>query len=276
MVNTRFWDDEYIMELDPIEKLMFLYLLTNPLTDICGAYQITLKRIAFDTGIDKEMILKIFGRFATAGKIVYRDGWVFICNFAKHQSNNPKVELGIARSLSHCPDWIKIAYDSLSKGVAPNFNLNSNFNPNSDLTEKKPPKAERPKPEPKIFLPNDFSITEEMSKWAAAEVPNVDIDRELAEFKTFWCDIATKNNKRTMNGWRATWQNRMREVSQRAPAYARNQNGTSQKLSERDKSAQRTINAERMANAIATGDEAALRDILGGDGQDHSSGYLPS
>lgn len=53
-------------------------------------------------------------------------------------------------------------------------------------------------------------------------------------------------------------------------------NGTTRPPSEREKSAQRTINAELMANAIRDGDEAALKRILGSDGQDHSKGYLSS
>ena len=28
-INTKFWDDEYITELESIEKLLFLYFLTN-------------------------------------------------------------------------------------------------------------------------------------------------------------------------------------------------------------------------------------------------------
>ena len=29
-INTKFWRDSYIEDLDPIEKLLFLYLLSNP------------------------------------------------------------------------------------------------------------------------------------------------------------------------------------------------------------------------------------------------------
>ena len=57
MVNTKFWDDTYIVTLDPIEKLLYLYFLTNPLTNICGIYEIQLRRVAFDTGIDKEVVV---------------------------------------------------------------------------------------------------------------------------------------------------------------------------------------------------------------------------
>ena len=45
MIKTKFWDDDYISYLDSVEKLLFLYCLTNPLTNIAGIYEITLKRI---------------------------------------------------------------------------------------------------------------------------------------------------------------------------------------------------------------------------------------
>ncbi len=99
-VNTRFWQDNYIVGLDPVEKLLYLYLLTNPLTDICGIYELPMRQVAFDTGIDKEMVLRIFKRFESDQKIYYVDGWVCITNFIKHQTMNAKVVLGIKRSFS--------------------------------------------------------------------------------------------------------------------------------------------------------------------------------
>lgn len=108
VVNTRFWDDDYIMELGPFEKLLFLYFLTNPLTDLCGAYEISMKRIAFDTGLKPSKIEEILVKFESAGKIVYRNGWVMIRNFGKHQQgNSPNVRKGAERSLNLCPDWVK-------------------------------------------------------------------------------------------------------------------------------------------------------------------------
>ncbi|MBA7590758.1 hypothetical protein ES708_32895 [subsurface metagenome] len=84
-VDTKFWDDNYIIEKDPIEKLLFLYLLTNTLTNIIGIYEISTNRIAFDTGIDREMVDKILKRFEEDDKIKYENGWVAIKNFTKHQ-----------------------------------------------------------------------------------------------------------------------------------------------------------------------------------------------
>lgn len=105
-INTKFWDDPYIVDLDPLEKLLFLYFLTNPLTDICGIYEIQLRRVAFDTGIDKEMILKIIDRFSQNKKVYYLDGWIYVKNFSKHQSVNDSIQKGIVRSLETVPKEI--------------------------------------------------------------------------------------------------------------------------------------------------------------------------
>lgn len=72
------------------------------------------------------------------------------------------------------------------------------------------------KPEPKILLPINFQISDDMRAWAVKETPSVRIDSELEEFVTFWRDIATKNNKRTMRGWNATWKKRMRDLQAEA------------------------------------------------------------
>lgn len=144
-INTHFWDDNYIINLDPIEKLLFLYFLTNPLTNISGAYEMSIRRAAFDTGIDKEMILKILARFEKSDKMIYRDGWLLIVNFVKNQSLNPKIVKGIQEAVKPCPDWIKdrlsIAYPSLSIGFDI-FNSNSNRNGNSAPQPQTPPKKE--------------------------------------------------------------------------------------------------------------------------------------
>lgn len=149
MVNTKFWDDTYIVNLDPIEKLLFLYFITNPLTNISGVYEIQLRRIAFDTGIDKDMVQKIIERFSRDNKIFYEEGWVGIKNFAKHQKNNPKIKKGIEIGLNSAPkiilDRLSIDYQGLSHSNS-NYNLNYNSNSNNNLSNAR---AEAPAASPK-------------------------------------------------------------------------------------------------------------------------------
>jgi len=132
-INTKFWEDAYVSNLDPSEKLIFLYLLTNSATSICGMYEIPVKRIAVDTGYDRDMVVKILDRFARDKKITYCDGWIVISNFVKHQNTgNPKIIKGIETELSRVPVHIKelrYVIDSLSHSNS-NYNYNSNTNTN--------------------------------------------------------------------------------------------------------------------------------------------------
>lgn len=102
-VNTSFWKDNYVVDLDPSEKLLFLYFLTNPKTNIAGVYEIHLREAAFDTGFDIDMIKKILGRFQADGKMDYVNGWLIIKNFVKHQRINPSVRAGIERAIAASP-----------------------------------------------------------------------------------------------------------------------------------------------------------------------------
>ena len=106
-VNTHFWNDNYIIDLDPIEKLLFLYLLTNPNTNMLGVYELHIRKISFDTGIDKDMVLKIFDRFNDAGKASYVDGYVCLHNFTKHQSYNTNMKVSAVNTFNELPKSIK-------------------------------------------------------------------------------------------------------------------------------------------------------------------------
>ena len=105
IVNTRFWNDGFVSQLDPTEKLLFIYFITNEHTNISGVYEIPPKIIAVETGLDVTMLDKIVPRLKP--KIFYEDSWVIMPNFPKHQHlESEKVKLGIARELSLIPRHI--------------------------------------------------------------------------------------------------------------------------------------------------------------------------
>ena len=153
LVNTRFWDDTYTSNLDPIEKLLFLYFLTNPLTNLIGVYEIEIRRIAFDTGIDKDMVLKILERFTKDKKIFYFEGYIVIKNFVKFQNEgSEKIKTGIKNLFDALPENIKkfnsdvlkgidtLSYNNINNNINNNTNSNNNFNLilNKDIAEKTP------------------------------------------------------------------------------------------------------------------------------------------
>lgn len=113
IINTRFWIDDYTANLDPVEKLLFLYFLTNTATEICGIYEIPIKTIAIETGIESKIVEEILKRFTRDKKVFYIDGWVYVVNFTKHQTKNPSVEQGIKRCLGEVPQEIKLKAEKL-------------------------------------------------------------------------------------------------------------------------------------------------------------------
>lgn len=112
MVHTRFWNDTFVAALDPIEKLLFNYFLTNEHTSICGIYELPLKVAALETGIDEDMFKKIFRRLKP--KVFYKKGWVIVVNFPKYQNLNlPKVKQGFHDAISAIPkDILDFAKDN--------------------------------------------------------------------------------------------------------------------------------------------------------------------
>ncbi len=119
-IDTKFWDDNYIIKLNPVEKLIFIYFLTNPITNICGIYKITSRRISFDTGVEEKRIITILKRFEHDNKIKHDSNFIIIKNFTKYQKNNPKINEGIIALLKEIPKtlvgWADIDYDRLHIG----------------------------------------------------------------------------------------------------------------------------------------------------------------
>ena len=215
-VDTKFWDDNYIIEKDPIEKLLFLYLLTNTLTNIIGIYEISIKRIAFDTGIDKDMVINILDRFLKDKKIKYENGWVAIKNFTKHQLDNPKINAGIKALSREVPDdlikWSNIDYDRLSHlNTNPNSNLNSNTNISKEIKEvrnqvsaslKEKPKANNIEFDPEIL--SWHGIDEDIIDDWVKRFPNINIGEELMKIREHF-----KNNPKKAKDIEKKFEGRM-------------------------------------------------------------------
>lgn len=185
-VSTSFWDDWYITECDPIEKLMFLYFLTNTLTNVAWIYEIPFRRISYDTWIDKEMVSKILERFSKKWKIFYIDWWIYIRNFEKHQNiENSKIKEGINRIKQWIPssilEKIWVIDESYITHRWVSINLDLDLDSDLDASNDAPPIKEKPTLKNII---TDQSLIE--TRW-------VDL---LQEFINYWCERDKKWNER--------------------------------------------------------------------------------
>ncbi len=63
-VSMSFWmDNKVIDDFTPEDRYFYLYLFTNPHTNLCGCYEISLKQIANETGYGKDTIENLIERF---------------------------------------------------------------------------------------------------------------------------------------------------------------------------------------------------------------------
>lgn len=107
------WSDDWFYELDPSEKLMWVFLLTNPRNNVAGVYEASISWIGVHTGFEKNVVELIIKRFEKENKISRHENWIYIINHHKHQSESPKIEQGVHRILS------KISPEVLSKLISP-------------------------------------------------------------------------------------------------------------------------------------------------------------
>ncbi len=87
-IDCGIWDDPWISELDPISKLLFLYLLTNRRATACGVFEITLRAIAFETGLSSEQISDSLA--ALSPKVLFWEDLqtLWVRTFYRHQRAN--------------------------------------------------------------------------------------------------------------------------------------------------------------------------------------------
>lgn len=107
-VDTKLWSDSYVSKLDPVEKLLFIYLMTNERTNLSGIYELPIKYMSVETGIETSMLQNILTRFENDGKIVMFEGWVRLVNAIKHQNmNNAKIKTGVEKLLDDLPITVR-------------------------------------------------------------------------------------------------------------------------------------------------------------------------
>ena len=136
-VNTKFWNDSWVINLNPIDKLLFLYLLTNNKTNVTGVYELPLKVISFETDIDIEIVRNTLEKFLEDKKIVYKSGWIIIVNFLTHQNTKSKsIKQAILRIKETLPSGILNIFSDIQNALEENKpeNVITVFEPN-DIKE---------------------------------------------------------------------------------------------------------------------------------------------
>ena len=82
-----FWTDPKISDtFSTDEKLLYLYLLTNPHTNLCGCYEVSMKQIAFEAGFTAQQAVKLMSSLMEKRVINYDENTreVLLINWSKY------------------------------------------------------------------------------------------------------------------------------------------------------------------------------------------------
>lgn len=121
-VHLSFWtDNKVIDEFTPEDKYFYLYLLTNPHTNICGCYEISYKSMSDDTGYNKDTIMRLLDRFENVHNVIrfsQETKEILILNWYKYNWNNSsKLISGVRKSAKYIKneDYKKYVLEVVSK-----------------------------------------------------------------------------------------------------------------------------------------------------------------
>jgi hypothetical protein len=202
MTDTNKWKDSWFMNLNPSERLLWVYLCDT--CDICGYMEFIPKYISMATGIDVDDVQNVSNNIGD--RLIWSDDKksFLIRNFLKHQKNLPLKDSPIHKGI--IKKWYEVAHkfpnyvidkdkgivnpidrvsiplpnpiDTLSKGYRkgmPTLSIGlgkgtSNSNSNSNF--------EKGGVGEKTFVPDSVM----WRKWFSA-AGIVDVDRAVAEFE---------------------------------------------------------------------------------------------
>jgi len=114
-VSTAFWSDPFVEDLTPNQKLLFLYFITNEKTNMLGIYEMSIRKISFETGLKKEEIEKGLKAFERVGKVKYVENYIVLINYLKHQNFNTNMKKAAIDIYNALPNSLKGSEISVSK-----------------------------------------------------------------------------------------------------------------------------------------------------------------
>lgn len=70
-VSTSFWTDSKVIDdFTPEDRYFYLYLFTNPHTNLCGCYEISPRQMVYEIGYSRESIENLLKRFEAVHKVL--------------------------------------------------------------------------------------------------------------------------------------------------------------------------------------------------------------
>ena len=114
-IQMSFWTDSKVVDdFTPEDRYFYLYLMTNPHTNLSGCYELSLKQASDETGYTKEVIRNLLDRFETTHDVVrysYSTKEVLLLNWSKFNwTSSDKFRKPLEEEISQIKDNAFRAY----------------------------------------------------------------------------------------------------------------------------------------------------------------------
>lgn len=196
--HTKFWKDGWVIELEPLERYLFTYLFTNEQSSISGIFELPIRIIQNETGLDKSFILATLDKFEKSQKILYRDGIVWVVKMRIHHKNmSPTTSARVNADVASIPEGIvKQAYRYYQETGIYSIDTVSEEYPYPSLKakDKAKDKAEAEVSPPPPPDPSEKNIYRFYSDEIGTITPMVSDDLQLAEkeYPAGWIEDAIR------------------------------------------------------------------------------------
>lgn len=120
-VQLSFWTDNKVEDdFTPEDRYFYIYLLTNPQTNICGCYEVSYSQMTRHLGYNKEAVVRLLERFETVHKVIKYNPEtkeVLLLNWYKYNWNKSKDTLKGIKSVTQyikCDSFKNYVLDVIS------------------------------------------------------------------------------------------------------------------------------------------------------------------
>ena len=170
-ISINFWSDAKIDDcFSAHEKYLYLYLMTNPHTNICGCYEVGQNQMAKETGLPWEELERLLKKMQDEHHVIRYSAEtkeVLLLNWGRYNwSRSPKVKasvISVAQYIKH-PEFRKYVLDTVDERIQ--------FEPaESDTADKKkePKKNREQIPDTREQIPESRDQITDSSKQKSAK-----------------------------------------------------------------------------------------------------------
>ena len=104
-VYLSFWQDARVMdEFTPEDRYFYLYLLTNPHTNLCGCYEISVRQMANETGYETVRVESLLDKFSHDYNLIQYDQKtreLLVENWHKYNWTDCKIKSALRKEIQN-------------------------------------------------------------------------------------------------------------------------------------------------------------------------------